>query len=149
MLCFDFAQIYKIYNYGQYRVHDKVINVLTNMDQTQAILSWITYDQVTIKYSLNDAWIWITLYVMKCLSKHGNVCFQDLIKMPLYKNLNVTIHHQWESLFNLHINSNFQTHICDNLSSNNFYFDSEKMRCTSTYTSMHYFLDIFQNNGLW
>jgi hypothetical protein len=44
---------------------------------------------------------------------------QDLIK--LYKNLNVTIHHQWESLY---INPNFQTHICDNSSSNNFDFDN-------------------------
>ncbi len=31
---------------------------------------------------------------------------QYLFEMPLYKYLNVTIHHQWESLFTLHINSN-------------------------------------------
>jgi hypothetical protein len=72
---------------------------------------------------------------------------QDLIKMPLYKNLNVTIHHQWESLFTLHINSKFETHICDNSSSNNFDFDNEKKHCTSTYTLMHFFW-IFQNNAL-
>jgi len=67
---------------------------------------------------------------------------QDLIKMTLYKKLNVTIHHQWENLFILHINSKFPTHICENSSSNSFDFDSEKKHCTSTYTLMHYFLDI-------
>ncbi len=54
-------------------MHDNVINVFTNMDQSQSILSWIPYDEAIIKkYFLSDAWIWITLYVM---SKHGDVCF--------------------------------------------------------------------------
>jgi hypothetical protein len=46
----------------------------------------------------------------------GNVCpnvmmfiLQDLIKMPSYKILNIIIHNQWASLFNLHINLEYQT----------------------------------------
>jgi hypothetical protein len=31
------------------------------------------------------------------------VTLQYLIKTPLYKDLNVTIHHQWENLFTLHM----------------------------------------------
>jgi hypothetical protein len=36
-----FIQIYKIYGYGQYKMHRNVINinVLANVDQTQFILS--------------------------------------------------------------------------------------------------------------
>ncbi len=36
---FSFAQIYKIYGYGQYKMHDNVINVLQNVHQTQFILA--------------------------------------------------------------------------------------------------------------
>jgi hypothetical protein len=32
----------------------------------------------------------------------------DLIETPLYKDLNVTIHHQWASVFALHMNSKSQ-----------------------------------------
>jgi hypothetical protein len=31
------------------------------------------------------------------------VVLQDLIETPLYKDLNVTIHHQWENAFTLHM----------------------------------------------
>jgi len=31
------------------------------------------------------------------------IVWQDLIEKPLYKDLNVTIHHQWISLFTLHM----------------------------------------------
>jgi hypothetical protein len=37
----------------------------------------------------------------------------DLIKIPFYKDLNVTIHHQWTNLFILHLNSWSQTHSYD------------------------------------
>jgi hypothetical protein len=33
------------------------------------------------------------------------VALWKLIETPLYKHLNVTIHHQWESLFALHIDT--------------------------------------------
>jgi hypothetical protein len=48
----------------------------------------------------------------------------NLTKTPLYKYLNVTIHHQWASLFTLYIDSkfkifNFSDASYDNFNSNN------------------------------
>jgi hypothetical protein len=31
------------------------------------------------------------------------ITLRDLIETPLYKDLNVTIHYQWKSLFSLHM----------------------------------------------
>jgi hypothetical protein len=45
---FAFVLIYKIYGYGQYKMHGNVINVLANVNQTQSILSYIPYDKATI-----------------------------------------------------------------------------------------------------
>jgi hypothetical protein len=42
---FAFVQIYKIYGYGQYA---SVINVPTNVNQTQFILSHVPYDETII-----------------------------------------------------------------------------------------------------
>jgi hypothetical protein len=36
------------------------------------------------------------------------VDLQDLLKTPLYKDLNVSIHHQWASLFVLRMNLKFK-----------------------------------------
>jgi len=52
------------------------------------------------------------------------VTLQDLIETPLYKYLNVSIHHQWASLFALHMNLEFQiptynNALFDNFDSNN------------------------------
>jgi hypothetical protein len=55
------------------------------------------------------------------------VTLRDLIETPLYKYLNVTIHHQWASLFVLYMNSEFQIFIYNNASSDNFDFDNEKI----------------------
>jgi hypothetical protein len=41
---------------------------------------------------------------------HANmvmVVLRNLIETPLYKDLNVIIHHQWVGLFPLHMNSEF------------------------------------------
>jgi len=46
--CFAFVQIYKLYDYGQYRMHGIVINILTNVYQTQLILQCLSYDETTI-----------------------------------------------------------------------------------------------------
>ncbi len=46
--CFAFALIYKLYDYGQYRMHGIVFNLLTNVDQTQLILQCLSYDETTI-----------------------------------------------------------------------------------------------------
>jgi len=52
------------------------------------------------------------------------VTLQDLIETPLYKYLNVSIHHRWASLFALHMNLEFQiptynNALFDNFDSNN------------------------------
>jgi hypothetical protein len=65
------------------------------------------------------------LYVKKIvLPNMVMVVLRDLIETPLYKYLNVNIHHQWASLFALHMNSEFQIPIYNNASSNNFNFDN-------------------------
>jgi len=78
----------------------------------------------------------------------GNVCpymvmviLRDLIETPLYKDLNVTIHHQWASLFILHMNSKFQILTYNNASSNNFDFNNEKMHYTPIDSMIHSFLN--------
>jgi len=50
------------------------------------------------------------------------VVLQDLIETSLYKDLNVTIHHQWASLFVLHMNLEFRIPIYNNASFNNSNF---------------------------
>jgi len=52
---------------------------------------------------------------------------QDIIKTPLYKDLNVTIHHQWVSLFTLDMDSKSQILNYTNASYDNFNFDIKEM----------------------
>jgi hypothetical protein len=46
--CLTFVQIYKLYGYGQYRMHGSVINVLIDMNQTQSILLCLPHNDATI-----------------------------------------------------------------------------------------------------
>ncbi len=55
------------------------------------------------------------------------VILRNLIETPLYKDLNVTIHHQWASLFVLRMNLEFQIFIYNNASYDNFDSDNEKI----------------------
>jgi hypothetical protein len=70
-------------------------------------------------------WIQIASYVKKCSSKHGDYCFMNLTKTPLYKYLNVTIHHQSASLFTLYIDSKFKIFNFSDASSDNFNSNNE------------------------
>jgi hypothetical protein len=70
------------------------------------------------------------------------VALRDLIKTPLYKNLNVTIHHQWASLFVLHMNLKFKILTYNNASSDNSNFDNEKIYYTPTDSMIHSFLNV-------
>ncbi len=56
--------------------------------------------------------------------------------------MNATIHHQWASLFALHMNSKPQIPTYNNASFDNVNFDNEKIDCTSTDSMIHNFLDI-------
>jgi len=78
----------------------------------------------------------------------GNVCpnmvmviLQDLIETPLYKKLNVTIHHQWASLFTLHMNLKSQIPTYNNVSSDNSDSNNEKIHYTPIDSMIHKFLD--------
>jgi hypothetical protein len=69
------------------------------------------------------------------------ITLQDLIKTPLYKDLNVTIHHHWTSLFTLHVDLEYQNfNFCD-ASFDNFDFYNEKFHCTPINLMIHNFLE--------
>jgi hypothetical protein len=70
------------------------------------------------------------------------ITLQNLIETPLYKKLNVTIHHQLESLLASHINSNFQIPTYNNARFDNFDFNNEKMHYTPTNLMIHKFLEV-------
>jgi len=63
----------------------------------------------------------------------------DLIKTSLYKDLNVTIHCQWASLFALHMSLESQIPTYNNASFDNFNFDNEEIDYTSTDSMIHNF----------
>jgi len=65
-----------------------------------------------------------------------------LIEIPLYKKLNITIHHQWASLFDLHMNSKSHFPIYNNASFNNSSYNNEKIHYTLPNSMIHYFLDV-------
>ncbi len=64
-----------------------------------------------------------------------------LIKTLIYKYLNVTFHHQWPSLFILHMDLESQIVNSSDASSNNFDFDSETLHCTPINTMIDNFLE--------
>jgi hypothetical protein len=124
-------------------MHGSVINVLANVNQIQSILPCLQHDGATICVFLK----WRLEYKSPYMSK--NVCpnmvmviLWYLIKTSLYKDLNVTIHHQWASLFTLHMNLEFQIPIYNNASSNNSNFENEEMHCTLTNSMIRNFLDV-------
>jgi hypothetical protein len=43
-----FVQIYKLYGYGQYRMHGVVINLFTNVNQIPLVLPHLPYEDATI-----------------------------------------------------------------------------------------------------
>ncbi len=86
-------------------MHGSVINVPANVDQTQSILSHLPHDGVTIYVLFKWHFEYKSPYMPR--NVYPNIvmgALQDLIETPLYKYLNVSIHHQWVSLFTLHIN---------------------------------------------
>jgi hypothetical protein len=43
-----FGQIYKLHGYGQYKIYNIIINVPSNIDQTQVMLPCLPYDEALI-----------------------------------------------------------------------------------------------------
>ncbi len=109
----------------QYTMHGNVINVLLNVNQTQSTLLCLSHNDATIGVFLKWCFQHKLPYMLR--NVHINmvmIVLQNLIKTPLYKYLNVTIHHQWASLFILHMDLksqilNFSDTSFDNFDSNN------------------------------
>jgi len=102
-------------------MHNNVINVLANVDQIQPILPCLPHDDVTICVFFKQHVEYKSLYMSR--NVHPNMVMLvlwDLIETPLYKYLNVTIHHERVSLFALHMNLKFKILIYNNASFNNF-----------------------------
>ncbi len=78
-----FVQIYKLYGYGQYKIHGSVINVLANVNQIQSILPCLPNDDASI-----DVFLKHIKYKSPYISKnvYPNILIiisQYLIKTPL------------------------------------------------------------------
>jgi hypothetical protein len=69
------------------------------------------------------------------------VTLQNLIETPSYKYLNVSIHHQWASLFDLHLNLESQIPTYNNASFDNSNFNNEEIHCTLINSMIHNFLN--------
>jgi hypothetical protein len=99
------------------------------VDQIQSILPHLPYDGAIICVFFKWFFEYKSLYMLE--NVHPNmvmVILWNLIKTLLYKYSNVTIRHQWVSLFALHLESQIPTY--NNASSNNFDFDNEEIHCT-------------------
>jgi hypothetical protein len=85
-------------------MHGSIINVSSNINETQSILSRLPYDDLTIGILLKHLLEYKSSYMSQ------NVCpnyimliLKDLLKTPLCKDLNVTVSRDWKGLFNMHI----------------------------------------------
>jgi hypothetical protein len=104
--CLAFAQIYKIHGYGQYSIHGSIINVPSNINETQSILPRLPHDDLTIGILLKRRLEYKSPYM--CGNVRPNyiiLALNDLLKTPLYINSNVTVRRDWKGLFNMHIQS--------------------------------------------
>jgi len=113
------------------------------VDQTQSLLPHLSHDGAIIEVSLKWCLEYKSLYMSQ--NVHPNMVMLilwNLIKTPLYKYLNVTFHHQWASLFALHMNFKFQIPTYSIASFENFDFDNEEIHCTPTKSMIHNFLNV-------
>jgi hypothetical protein len=89
-----FAQIYKLQGYGQYEMHDSVINIFESVDQTQSILSHLPHDGAKIGVFLKRRLEYKSPYMLRNVRPNMEmVALQNLIETPLHKYLNVSIDH--------------------------------------------------------
>jgi hypothetical protein len=76
-------------------MHGNIINVLANVHQTQSILPHLPHDGETISVFLKRRLEYKLFYMLKNVRPNMvMINLQDLIETPLYKYLNVSIHHQ-------------------------------------------------------
>jgi len=136
-----FAQICKLHNYGQYKLHRSVINVPANIDKIQSTLPRFPENDMTIEVVIKHR----LQYKSPFMS--GNVrlnmimlALKDLLSTPLYKKLDVNIHHAWDNLFRIHVNIKTEKNFIDDMDviKDSFEEDVEQI---STDTMIHKFLD--------
>jgi hypothetical protein len=81
-------------------MHGSVINVLLNVNQIQPKIPHLPHDGATIVMFFKSRLEYKSLYMLiNVCPNMMMVTLCDLIEISLYKYLNVTIHHQWASLF--------------------------------------------------
>ena len=68
------------------------------------------------------------------------LAFKDLLSTPLYKELDVKIHHAWDSLFLIHVNIKTEENFIDDIDVIKDSFE-EDVEQVSTDTMIHNFLD--------
>jgi hypothetical protein len=84
-----------------------------------------------------------SLYISR--NVHPNmvmIVLQNLITTPLYKDLNVTIHHQWASFFTLHMDSESHILNCNDASFDNSNSNIEKLHCIPIDSMIYNFLEV-------
>ena len=88
----EFAQIHKLHNYGKYKLHGSIINVLANIDQTQPLLSRLLKDELIIgiylKHCLEYKFKYMPRYIRSNMTM---MALKDLVNTPLYKKCNINI----------------------------------------------------------
>jgi hypothetical protein len=138
-----FAQIHKLYNFGQFKLHGSIINVLANIDQTQSLLPRLPEVGTTIGILLKRRLEYRSPYMSGNIRPNIiMIALKDLIKTPLYKECNIVICPQWNSLFALYMQSSsnldVNMDIEDNSNADNFEEDIED---SPSETLVHNFLD--------
>jgi len=138
-----FAQIYKLHGYGQYKMKGNIINVLSNINQTQLLLPRLSCDEVIIGVFLKRQLECEPPYRSKNVRPNLVMLAQkDLISTPLYSNLNVTMDLQWDNLFFMHTTLFNQTNDQNISSFDDFDFENENhVICVPKNSVIHNFLD--------
>jgi len=113
--------------------------------QMWSILPCLAHDRATIGVFFNQRIEYKSPYMSKNVrSNMAMFTLQNLIKAPLYKYLNVTIHHQWASLFALHMNLESQIPY-NNASFETLILTMKKIHCTPTNSMIHNFFKCSKN----
>ncbi len=112
------------------------------MNEIQSILPCLSHDDATINVFLKWHFEYKSPYISKTFPSNMMIInLRNLIKTPLYKDLNVIIHHQWANLFTLHMDLESQIFYFSDALSNNFDSNSEELHCTSIDLMIHNFLE--------
>jgi hypothetical protein len=62
--------------YGQYGMHENIVNVLTNLDLVQSILPQLLYDDSSIAVFLKGKLLYKSIYMLGYV--HPNIVIKDL-----------------------------------------------------------------------